>query len=204
MSRALCIYATIASTISVFAAGFLLLRDGQRDGTAKYLVQEKVSLLDWGLEDLEKRLHRANTPLLKKHGGLAFYDASNNKIILTSSTTWEEASSRKEATEWCAGLIREMKSELSIDPGSGKPLLGDSSTVYLSFQHAGYRASQEPERLRTELDQMVLLGATVHVAGKTNELVQCQSTLLGRDIEFKDIYDRRPKQSLNTDANSAS
>ena len=188
MTRALSIYASILSTICLAAVAFLWLHEIRAYTTVEYLLDERVSLMDWGVEDLQRRLRRADTPLLKKHGELAFYHHGRNKIILTSSTTWDKAPTRTEARNWCVGLISEIRSAFAVDPATGKPQHGESSAVFISFQHNGYRSTREPETFGTDLDKMILLGATVHVADES-ELVDCRGPLLGQEIEFKSVLD---------------
>ncbi len=117
-------------------------------------------MLDWGIKELDSRLSRADSPLLKKHKKSA--DFLGNKILITSSTNWELAPDEDTAIIWCKGLISEMKERFNIDPTTGHPKYGDNSSIYVYFQHEGYQSKSVPENFGELLDKIIELGAVVH------------------------------------------
>ena len=177
--RFLIIYSAAISTITLLVIISLFtwnyFQPNNEFDAIDYLTTDEISLMDWGINNLEEAVRRTDSPLLKKHGELIAF--LGNKILITSSTNWELAPDEDTAIIWCKGLISEMKERFNIDPTTGHPKYGDNSSIYVYFQHEGYQSKSVPENFGELLDKIIELGAVVHI-NDSEKQIECHSPLL--------------------------
>ena len=183
--RALLLYSVVMSTITAIAlVGIVVWSYIELGGnsTKQYVLRQNISLMDWGIAQLDKRLDRQKSPQLTRHKKSAYYDFETNTISLSASTAWEMAESLAEAESWCRALIGEMRAMLSVDADSGRPEIGGNSAAHLHFEHAGYRSVLEPDTFKDDLDRMFELQGYVHVEDK-GVAVRCVGPLIGQEVK---------------------
>lgn len=183
--RALLLYSVVVSTVSaitlvaIFVWSYIELGG---DSTKQYLLRQNVTLMDWGIAKLDKRLDLQQSPQLKRHKKFADYNFDTDTISLSASTAWEKAASLEEAESWCRALIGEIREMLFVDADSGRPGIGENSSAYLYFQHSGYRSAMEPSTFKDDLDSMFELLGYVHVKDQ-RVAVRCVGPLIGKEVQ---------------------
>jgi hypothetical protein len=155
----------------------------------KYLMNDSVSMLDWGIYKIDKGLEKyltldKATSIFQSVG----YDWDTNRIEVR--VFLYGASSQEQAKEWCKIIMSQTRLFFFIDE-NGKPVIGDHSNLPKYFYHEGFGNKLEPEGLNKELDNVTVIIVTTFIAdGKlvtdATKKVVCQAPLLGTSIMFEE------------------
>ena len=70
-----------------------------------------------------------------------------------------------------------------ISSETGRPFIGDTSTLGLFFTHTGYKNRTEPKNIDLELDKITEIEVSLFWEG--NVLSQCKAPLIGTEIYWK-------------------
>lgn len=134
--------------IAAFFALFLVPERlvAQPDGTTRHLMQDSVSMLDFGLLRLNINLERDNL-------GLADFNWDRNRIVIH---TWLSEETRDAAEEVCAEWVSEVRTRGGISRESGKPALESSSFSRL-FGHYSFERGNILDGLYKNIDQLFVL-----------------------------------------------
>ena len=156
--------------------------------TIKYLMNEPVSMLDWGIYNMAQRLRP-----LQEHkdvGDVSVdYVWKKNRILITAHYKYDARSkSEKESKRRCEELVNSIKRHFRVDPKTGKGVLLDRrSSLGFLFGHAGYRGSNQPKNLYQELEKLVHIEVWNNwegTAGSSGNVV-CTSPLMGTQVYFR-------------------
>lgn len=173
--------------VATIAASSLALASPSRE--VQFLIDDEVSVLDFGLYRVETELNRRAGAGYRVS---ARYDWNANRVIIraekipTGLFGGGEPSnyfnSVDEARTAIKNMINGLRIELGIDTNTGKPFT-DSSFLGVHFGHSGYQIAGEPEGLWPALDQCTELQAEVFC--KINGefcIIEGRGALVGKDV----------------------
>lgn len=150
----------------------------------RYLMNEPVSLLDFGLYKLENYF-AAIGPNDSYVFSIVRYDWELNRInvYIYNTNGNNEISTKKEAKKWSKNIICRARELLGIDCSSLKSVLGSKkSIIYNYFSHTGFQKSGEPSNLAAELDEIVVLKVQTHWGISRSNPVHCEVPIFGEKI----------------------
>jgi hypothetical protein len=153
----------------------------------KALMDEPVSLFDWGIFQIAQQLSN-----LKVAGEdvatSAAYDWSTNMIKVVFAGSNFKATGKEEAKNTCKEIIVEVKSHLYIDHFTGKPHsvggLFKNSFIATAFSHAGFQRTTWPEGVAEEVENIMVIKGMVSFRPGTGGYVECESPLLSSKVLF--------------------
>ena len=156
--------------------------------TTRYLMDEPVSLMDFGLFTLQQHLSTIGDgdPYVNP---IIDYDWDLNKIRIYVWHTGHEFKTRNEAKDWGSSIICEIRKLLGIDCSTVKPLvLTGSSLVFQYFSHRGHKFSAQTKNLGREVDKIVeiVIGAYWGKSEDSKGFLRCEVPLLGTEIVCSD------------------
>lgn len=172
--------------------------------TVRYLMNEPVSLWDWGMRELGEYFNNLTVEGVKI-GVDSVYHWQPNRIRIMAragdpALTFKNAA---EARTMCKKTLSGLRARLGIDPATGQPF-SQTYGSYLSsaFSRRGYRKGNEPKKLSDELDAMTELSASFRYgpwAKGVDEFLQlgnpglgsvlCKGALLSNEALFPDNSD---------------
>jgi hypothetical protein len=185
-----CIRSLIVTAFIVFFIN-VSMAEAEPNPNIKYLMNDSVSMLDWGLYRIEKDVEATledpagyglNTDTIIDSSPV--YDWDKNRIIVGVHVS--KAISLEQAKSWCRKIVRMVRTTLNVSPDTGEPfpsLDQNGGALYSFFSHAGYTKKSEPKGLSKELDNITWINIKVEVAGM-KEPLNCEAALLGTDILF--------------------
>jgi len=167
-----------------------------------YLINEPMSMMDWGIYNLKKRIQDQVFKNAKKSNLTnslndfifveVYFDIDKNQIIIKvpSLCTMTPKGSKdtvalsiEEAKQWSKRVISAIKDNLGVDPKTGRPKWGDDSTFIFSsyFSHQGWVKKGHPLNINKELDQLIVI-QTESLINTGNEKLICFSHLIDEHI----------------------
>ncbi len=157
------------------------------NSSIKYLMTDKVSMLDWGLYKLENSLKGLDSKVLglTDHPSWCVeYDWDKNTIKITCSVYMEDnISINQKAT--CLSVIKNIK----ILYGSGY------SDISNFFQHNAFTKKDEPKTLVKDLQTMTTINVQIYVIKndtlRCKKECSCTSRLMEDEVFFLDIKDKK-------------
>lgn len=179
---------------------------GEPDSVTGYLINEPISLMDWGLHNLANRIQEQvlndgkNKNLANSLDQFFFvevyFDIKKNKIIIKvpSLAKMKPKGSKEyvaltieEAKQWSKRIIFAIKNNLGVDPKTGQPQWGDDSTFIYSdyFSHQGWAKKGEPLNIKKSLDQLIVI-QTECLINKGDEKLICFSPLTDEQIFYSE------------------
>ena len=167
---------------AILVAGLIETTGAGPGPEVKYLMDEPVSLLDWGLFRLEQ--HFKNLP--PKYQSMlvtADYVWNENRLMI-AGTLRDDRLAQDQRQERCREAIDFLKTRLLVDPAEGQPI-ADHSVVGHFFSHRGFGRESEPDSLRPALDRITRFRVSV-VQKKSASTCTCQSDLLSTEILFEE------------------
>ena len=168
-----------AFTLAMF--GWANQAIGGPDEITNRLMDEGVSLLDWGILRIQMRLS-SDTRI---SSALVSYDWENNQIMIEGSnydngTGKPEEDAQKECSQW----FRSIRLSAMVDPDTGKPYFGEASIFARLFEHEGWEKTVDGKStsdVATSLDGKIFLKYYVYMkadsVGDTDGLY-CTAKLL--------------------------
>ena len=154
---------------------------GEPDSTIKYLINEPVTMLDWGL-------HRLNN-ILEKRELSAFdaamamnYDWETNRFKVIVAAAFK-ATTEPTAKSLCKNAIGEIKQSFFVDHETGKPMVAGFSNMGSFFSHSGFKTGETPVDVGRKLERITFVEVHVPLSQKGQKLV-CRSDLLSTEVFF--------------------
>lgn len=155
--------------------------------SVRYLINEPVSLLDWGTyflkKDLENSIKQTDSAPAVRFVDVD-YDYEKNMIILQIRYHIKTGElSHVVIKDFCRSLLNTVRLEMYVDPKTGKlqfPTLKQSK-VSEYFFHNGYHDANQPETLASDIDRITNIDVGVW---RGNEFVNCKGELMGSDIYY--------------------
>jgi hypothetical protein len=159
----------------------------EQNSTTSYLINEKASMLDFGMYTLRNHLRGHVDALYPGLDlGVSYYPDSNKIDIYTGNSDTEKFKTEQEVKDWCKEIICSIRMKLAIDCSSLKSYLPTgSSWAYLFFSHNGYSPDNQPKNLGTELDKIIKIsvGSPLYTKNMSGyKFIKCEVPLLGSDI----------------------
>lgn len=162
----------------------------------KYLMNEPVSMLDWGIYRMGNALRTAGYLDFLEINAMrpnihARYEPSFNSIVIeVTSPIIEDVESRKKAKEWCSSVIELSRVNLGINKVTGKASSAQGSHIRNFFQSQGYQKTDQPESLGNELDKITELIVFAKFREKgakaSPRTIRCNAPLLGTEVMFSE------------------
>ena len=197
------VYTVLISLLMFICNGICL---AEPSAPVRYLMDEPVSMLEWGMFRLSEALTNDKEPtyhcikqILKEHDLCIVapyvrvsYDWDSNRLrikTLVFEKSQPQEISKEKKKEICKLVIKEHKNYLGVNFETGKPIspLGEAwpdSILESFFTHEGFKSTREPENLYKELDNITeLIIQYIPVKGKK---LHCEAPLLGTDILFSE------------------
>ena len=153
------------------------------DATARFLMNDPISAMDFGIYQLQQMVQRNAEPKLNNatESFVVGYNLDSNRITVSTyllpQRQWPDRASAKAV---CKGLFSRIRATLGVNPLTGKGILGGHSIVATLFVHAGYADKRKPNDFAKKIDQLVRLKASVPIIG--GKELKCQAPLLGKDV----------------------
>ncbi|HHE74616.1 MAG TPA: hypothetical protein ENL37_05970 [Desulfobacteraceae bacterium] len=153
----------------------------------QFLMREPVSMMDWGIKNIEDYLYRHRTLLIQSEKTLfepepaieVAYNWEQNQIrISISLRTCEQVQKTSQGlsdirlhVEW---VIKYLRGSLTMKPYDA------------FFRHRGFRSKESPQSLESELAGLTELIVSVR-DGESNILSRCGAQLTGSDMVWLTI-----------------
>ena len=153
------------------------------NATTTYLMNETVSLLDFGAYQLGQDLTKwlLGVQLSAKVSVQISKQLDRLEIDVTSEFP---APSKAKARSNCMQAIHSIKIGLNVDPSTGERLKKDGLRAW--FSHFGYTHVGEPKDLTDKLDQITVLKAEFAWGNTDFGTIKCQSNLRSGSIMFEE------------------
>ena len=162
----------------------------------KYLMNEPVTMLDWGIYRMGNALRTAGYVEFLEIDGMrpnihAHYEASFNSIVIeVTSPIIEDTDSQKRAKEWCSSVIEQSRVNFGINKETGKASSAQGSHIRRFFQSEGPQRTNQPENLGNELDRITALVVFARFREKGSKAsprtIRCNAPLLGTEVRFSE------------------
>ena len=154
--------------------------------TIKYLMNETVTMLDWGLYKLNKDMSKE--PLLegmKPQSHISVnYNWEHDKIRIVGTPPFHRFQSEKAAQDWCKEFVNNIRTFFGVDPSTGEVRATSPTYIYTYFVHQGFKKKNQPKNLGEDLDRLVEIVATALVSVEIEKtmVIRCTAPLLGSEI----------------------
>lgn len=179
----------VASVLCLISLGTPLSCVAEPTNTIQFLMKEPVSMLDWGINNIEDHLYRQRSLFLENEK-LVFepepnlsvvYDWELNQIRLSLGLRTPKPVKRtpqvlEEVKNHVIWIIKYLRGSLTMNPYDA------------FFRHKGFRNKESPQNLEAELTGMTVLLIEVRDA-KSNLLSRCRANLSGDYMEWGQIGD---------------
>lgn len=150
------------------------------DKTIQWLMDEPLSLLDYGIYKIEQGLQERFRG--EDISSSAYYDWDSNEIraLLFVEVKYKDVSALKEE---CAIALDRMR----VDAGNfdGELMSGEYSDWADYFQHNGFTRNNAPKQVLKEIDKKIML-KVVMTRHRSKTGISCQGPLLSTDVYFSE------------------
>jgi len=177
------IYLLILTIIFSFIAGIC---NAEPDSTIKYLMDEPLSMLEWGMYRMNKSLDEIYGDKYNIDHDLTNivrYDWDNNRIIINCIVgLYGRFEEKKQAQAACKNIVRKYRSTFGVNADTGKPV-GFGTLYNLYFSHQGFKSPSMPKNINKDLNKIVEIRVQAYIK---KDYLECIAPLLGKDIYFKE------------------
>lgn len=160
----------------------------------RYLMNEPVTLFDWGIVRLYEYVdgfanHYLRTNSVQDIYSTVTYDSLRNKILISFVVT-RKPDSRNESPAFVQSsskdisrtIIREMRREFFADRNKQ---VRRSSGIYRFFAHVGVRGEKEPLDCFEEIENLTVLKVSVYSDKDPGKLIlDSETPLMGKQITY--------------------
>ena len=164
--------------------------------SVQYLMNEPVTLFDWGILRLYEYLdeytaHYLKTNTVRDIYCTVRYDSPRNKIIISMVVTHQvqsrydtPSSVRADSREICRSITQTLRREFLTDRDRH---VRRSSGIYRFFGHIGFRGQEEPLDAFDEIERITVIEVSVYSENDPGRLVfHSESPLMGNQIVFRE------------------
>jgi len=153
---------------------------------AKFLINEPVSLLDFGIYRLEKDLNGLKRNLAVHHA-LPFditvnYDWEKNKIIIQLTYGFEGNPPPKTIRNGVRNVLKQIRGFLGVDSKGKVYHKRGFSKAADYFSHEGYLIKNRPAALEQHIDQMTVL-SVIYSVQNYSRIFECRQTLTASRVD---------------------
>lgn len=182
------------SLLSLVLLGLVSICNAETSPSVRYLMNEPVTLFDWGILRLYEYLDAYTTHYLKTNSVqdiycTVSYDAPKNKIIISMTVTRQggqdnesPTSVRTDSMNICKTITLALRREFLTDRDR---LVRRSSGIYRFFAHIGFKGKDEPMDSFDEIEKITVINVSVYSHQDPGRLIlHSESPLLGKEILF--------------------
>lgn len=154
--------------------------------TTRYLMNEPLSMLDFGLYILEKSIERNLTKAeYEKIFVFTNYDWNRNRIVIQVLIN-DSYNTENEGKEVCRSILNEIREQFAINHKTGKPRIEKiGSTISSYFSHEGYTNNNEPKEFNLEIANITTIVVDV-ILTENSKVIHAEGELLSSKIMFAD------------------
>lgn len=172
----------IAAIIVCLLAVWVSQARTEPNESANFLINDSVSLLDFGLYKLENEIKRVQNDLTIRfqppHSSFADYDWDENKIVIVLSYGDPGNPPVKEIKAEMKLIVAALKKNFGIAQ-TGEPFQkGGYGSVGDYFSHRGYTKKNMPQNLRREIEKLVEIKVVFYVQNYSRYF-ECRNRLVG-------------------------
>jgi hypothetical protein len=182
------------SLLLVALLGPVSICNAEPSPSVRYLMNEPVTLFDWGILRLhdyldEYTFHYLKTNSVQDIYSTVSYDARRNKITISMIVTRQAehenespASVRKSSRDICKTVTQTLRREFLTDRDTHARR---SSGIYRFFGHIGFKGKDEPIDSFDEIEKVTVINVSVYSDKDPGRLiVHSESPLMGKEILF--------------------
>ena len=176
--------------------GLVSIGHAEPSPSIRYLMNEPVTLFDWGILRLYEYLdeytsHYLNTNSVRDIYCTVRYDYKKNNIIISMIVTRQmqsqseaPSSVRAGSREICRTITQTLRQEFLTDRDSH---VRRASGIYRFFGHIGFRGKEEPVDAFDEIERITVIEVSVYSETDLGRLVlHSKSPLMGKQIAFEE------------------
>ena len=180
--------------ILILLLGLVPICSAEPSPSVRYLMNEPVTLFDWGIIRLYDYLdeyteHYLKTNTVRDIYCTVRYDSPRNKIIISMVVTRRApshedtpSSVRAESREICKSITQTLRREFLTDRDTH---VRRSSGIYRFFGHIGFRGTEEPLDAFDEIERITVIEVSVYGETDPGRLVyHSESPLMGKQIVY--------------------
>jgi hypothetical protein len=162
--------------------------------SVRYLMNEPVTLFDWGILRLYEYLDEYTAHYLKTNSvqdiySTVRYDSPKNRIIISLVVTRQSlqqdetpASVRAASSSICKTITQTLRREFLADRDRH---VRRSSGIYRFFGHIGFKGKYEPVDSFDEIEKITVIDVSVYSERDPGKLIlRSESPLMGKEIVF--------------------
>lgn len=180
--------------LSIVLLGLVSISHAEPSPSVRYLMNEPVTLFDWGILRLYEYLDEYTTHYLKTNSvqdvySTVSYDPLQNNIIIslvvtrhTEQANESPASVRSSSSDICKTITQTLRREFLTDR---ERHVRRSSGLYRFFSHIGFKGKDEPIDSFDEIEKITVISVSVYSDKDPGRLILLsESPLMGKDIVF--------------------
>jgi len=165
------------------------------DAAARFLMNDSVSLLDFGIYRLENdiRANRDRLTINHKPPDTVFvdYNWDENRIVIGLSYGVSGNPPQKEIRPEIKTVFETMRANFGIDPKGSTHRQAAASRLPEYFSHRAYVSKNRPPALENEIDRMTQLKVIYHVQNYSRYF-ECVSMLVDQGPDEMNCTDYLP------------
>ena len=170
----------------IVLAAFVQDAGAEPTESANFLMNEPVSLLDFGIYKLEKDLKGLGKDLAINYSTpfdiSVRYDWEKNKIVIQFTYGYERNPPPKTILIGVQKVLKQIKGFLGVDPKGKVYHKRGFSKVADYFSHQGYLTQNRPKELEKEIDQMIEL-SVIYSIQNFSRIFECRHMLTDSRID---------------------
>jgi hypothetical protein len=180
--------------ILLLALGSACVSNADPSPSIRYLMNEPVTLFDWGILRLydymdEYTKHYLTTHSVRDIYSTVRYDYVHNNILISlvvtrhaPQATETPSSVKKASRDICRSITQTLRREFLTDREAH---VRRSSGIYRFFGHIGFKGDQEPINAFEEIERITVISVSVYSEKDPGRLiVLSESPLMGQEIVF--------------------
>jgi len=150
--------------------------------TLKHLSNTPVTMLDWGVEKMIKRLDGLQVTGVGKIRVTVTVDREKSRFVVYGHS-FREGDTAQEAKQWCQLTVTAIRGALGVSASSGKSVMPTGTIIRTFFSHNSTNDSKASQNFYQDLENMTLITASYALTNSKQE-VRCEAPLLGTDITY--------------------
>lgn len=172
--------------LTVLLLGLTTRLAAEPNETARFLMNDPITLMDFGMYRLEKDIRAFQEKLAikqqKPHTVLVdyFWDDNRIKIILSYGDTLNPPKMEIEAE--IRRVVARLKEKFGIDTSGNVRGVGGYSAVAEYFSHRSFVSQGRPTGIEKEIDKMVEIKVVYYVQNYTRYF-ECRNLLVGSPVD---------------------